>query len=209
MKTITIGRGDGANIIIDDEMISRRHAILKISTFGKMEIVDMGKNGTFVNGIKLRPNVPFPVTKKDVVNFADVSQLDWSLVPDNTKFVKYVFFAIIALVAILLLILFSKGCDNATNQSSNNAGSESSISSDNHSDQIGSKAVEQDTSKTVSLGDAVNKDSVKKEKVQRDVSGKTIQQLFPQKKKEAPKKEKPKEKDPKKEEPKKNNRVIM
>ena len=81
MKTITIGRGDGANIIIDNEMISRRHAILKISTFGKMEIVDMGRNGTFVNGIKLRPNVPFPVTRKDVVRFADQNspfKLDWS-----------------------------------------------------------------------------------------------------------------------------------
>ena len=54
MKTITIGRGDGCQIFIDDDLISRRHAILKISTFGKMEIVDMGKNGTFVNGIRLR-----------------------------------------------------------------------------------------------------------------------------------------------------------
>lgn len=209
MKTITIGRGDGANIIIDDEMISRRHAILKISAFGKMEIVDMGKNGTFVNGIKLRPNVPFPVTRKDVVNFADVSQLDWSLVPDNSKFVKYVIFTIVALIAILLLILFLKGCDNTSNKSSYNTGSESSISSDNHSDQMG-KAVQQDTSKTVSFGDVEKKDTVKNEKVQRDVSGKTIQQLFPQKKKETPKKEQPKEKDSKKEEPKKNNkRVIM
>ena len=91
MKTITIGRGDGANIIIDNELISRRHAILKISTFGKMEIVDMGRNGTYVNGIKLRPNVPFPVTRKDVVKFADQDspfKLDWSLVPDNSRFIK-------------------------------------------------------------------------------------------------------------------------
>ena len=54
MKTITIGRGDGADIIIDNEMISRRHAILKISTFGKMEIVDMGRNGTYVKRIFAR-----------------------------------------------------------------------------------------------------------------------------------------------------------
>ena len=71
MKTITIGRGDGCQIFIDDDLISRRHAILKISTFGKMEIVDMGKNGTFVNGIRLRPNVPVPVKRKDIISFAN------------------------------------------------------------------------------------------------------------------------------------------
>ena len=51
MKTITIGRGDGCNIYIDDESMSRRHAIIKIPTFGEMEIVDMSKNGTSVNGV--------------------------------------------------------------------------------------------------------------------------------------------------------------
>ena len=75
MKTITIGRGEGCNINIDDEMMSRRHAIIKIPTFGGMEIVDMSKNGTSVNGVRLRPNVPFPVSRKDVVTFADVAQL--------------------------------------------------------------------------------------------------------------------------------------
>ena len=209
MKTITIGRGDGANIIIDDEMISRRHAILTISTFGKMEIVDMGKNGTFVNGIKLRPNVPFPVTRKDVVNFADVSQLDWALIPDKTKYYKYVILAIIALIAVLLLIFITKGCVNDTNQSTIKTGSESVINSDTPSGQSGSKAVEQDSSKIV-VSDGESKDSTKKEKVQRDVSGKTVQQLFPtQKKKEAPKKDNKKDKEPKKEEPKKNKHVYM
>lgn len=209
MKTITIGRGDGANIIIDDEMISRRHAILKISTFGKMEIVDMGKNGTFVNGIKLRPNVPFPVTRKDVINFADVSQLDWTLIPDKTKYYKYVFLVIIALIAVLLLIFLLKGCENDTSQDTIRTGSESVINSDTPSGLSGSKAVEQDSSKVV-VPDVESKDSTKKEKAQIDVSGKTVQQLFPtQKKKEAPKKDSKKEKEPQKEEPKKNKHVYM
>ena len=88
MKTITIGRGEGCHIYIDDESMSRRHAIIKIPTFGGMEIVDMSKNGTFVNGVRLRPNVPFPVKRTDVVNFADVAQLDWSQVPDPMKYYK-------------------------------------------------------------------------------------------------------------------------
>lgn len=108
MKTITIGRGDGCTITIDDEMMSRRHAIIKIPTFGKMEVVDMSKNGTFVNGVRLRPNVPFPVTRKDVVNFADVHQLDWSKVPDPLKYYKLGAIIVAGLVVLILAICLVK-----------------------------------------------------------------------------------------------------
>lgn len=105
MKTITIGRGEGCHIYIDDESMSRRHAIIKIPTFGGMEIVDMSKNGTFVNGVRLRPNVPFPVKRTDVVNFADVAQLDWSQVPDPMKYYK-LGAAILGGLVVLLLAIF-------------------------------------------------------------------------------------------------------
>ncbi len=105
MKTITIGRGEGCHIYIDDESMSRRHAIIKIPTFGGMEIVDMSKNGTFVNGVRLRPNVPFPVKRTDVVNFADVAQLDWSQVPDPMKYYK-LGAAIVGGLVVLLLAIF-------------------------------------------------------------------------------------------------------
>ena len=105
MKTITIGRGEGCHIYIDDELMSRRHAIIKIPTFGGMEIVDMSKNGTFVNGVRLRPNVPFPVKRTDVVNFADVAQLDWSQVPDPMKYYK-LGAAIVGGLVVLLLAIF-------------------------------------------------------------------------------------------------------
>ncbi|MBR4921051.1 MAG: FHA domain-containing protein [Prevotella sp.] len=108
MKTITIGRGDGCTITIDDEMMSRRHAIIKIPTFGNMEVVDMSKNGTFVNGVRLRPNVPFPVTRKDVVNFADVYQLDWSKVPDPLKYYKLGAIIVAGLVVLILAICLVK-----------------------------------------------------------------------------------------------------
>jgi pSer/pThr/pTyr-binding forkhead associated (FHA) protein len=89
-------------------MMSRRHAIIKIPTFGGMEIVDMSKNGTFVNGVRLRPNVPFPITRKDVVNFADVHQLDWSKVPDPLKYYKIGVMAVGGLVVLLLAIFLLK-----------------------------------------------------------------------------------------------------
>ncbi len=100
MKTITIGRGDGCDILIDDYRISRRHAILKLYTFGKMEIVDIGQNGTWVNGVKLRPGVPFPVKRSDVINFAEASQLKWSQVDNPMKYFK-----IAGIVAVILVLL--------------------------------------------------------------------------------------------------------
>lgn len=185
MKTITIGRGDGANIIIDNELISRRHAILKISTFGKMEIVDMGRNGTYVNGIKLRPNVPFPVTRKDVVRFADQGspyKLDWSLVPDNSKFIKIAISAFVGLLAIILLVLLVRSCisdedtvtppafieETSVQSASGNASEGSTIDSDKKA-----SVVEESREK-----DVKEKTEQKKEE-QQDISGKTVQQLFP------------------------------
>ena len=120
MKTITIGRGDGADIIIDNEMISRRHAILKISAFGKMEIVDMGRNGTYVNGIRLRSNVPFPVTRKDIVRFADQDspfKLDWSLIPDNSKIYKIAIAVLAGILAIVLMVVLIRSCGSEEEKS--------------------------------------------------------------------------------------------
>lgn len=105
MKTVSIGRGEGCNIVVDDEMMSRSHAIIRIPTFGKMEVVDMSKNGTYVNGVRLRPNVPFPVTRKDVVNFADVYQLDWKNVPDPLKYYKLGAILVGGLIILLIIIL--------------------------------------------------------------------------------------------------------
>ena len=104
MKTITIGRGEGCDILIDDYRISRRHAILRIHTFGKMEIVDMGQNGTWVNGVKLRSGVPFPVTRKDVVNFAEASQLNWTLVNNPLGSFKIIGLVVGVLAFLFLLI---------------------------------------------------------------------------------------------------------
>ena len=101
MKVISIGRGEDCNIVFPDSTIRRRHAILKIYATGKMEIVDMGQNGTFVNGVKLSPNTPYPVTRKDVVSFAHVRQLDWSQIPDELKYFRYI---VIACVAVILIV---------------------------------------------------------------------------------------------------------
>lgn len=106
MKVISIGRGEDCHIVFPDNVISRRHAILRIYATGKMEIVDMGQNGTFVNGVKLTPNTPYPVSRKDVISFAHVRQLDWTQVPDQSKWYRYAVYGVLGVVLIAGIIFF-------------------------------------------------------------------------------------------------------
>ena len=103
MKVYSIGRDLACDIIIDDntDVISRRHATLNVESTGKMTIVDLSHNGTYVNGIRINQNVPVPVTRNDTVSFAHVAQLDWNQIP-NTQgvIIRYV---LIALLAVLLI----------------------------------------------------------------------------------------------------------
>ncbi|MFB6908834.1 FHA domain-containing protein [Streptomyces bacillaris] len=50
-KTVRIGRDAGNDLVIDDLVVSRRHAELRALPDGRHEIVDLGShNGTFLNG---------------------------------------------------------------------------------------------------------------------------------------------------------------
>lgn len=103
MKVYSIGREVGCDIVINDstDVISRRHATLNVTSSGKMTIIDQSHNGTYVNGIRISPNVPVPVTRKDNVSFAHVARLDWNVVPKTTSPMMY---AVIALVALVIII---------------------------------------------------------------------------------------------------------
>lgn len=104
MKVYSIGREVGCDIVINDstDVISRRHAILNVTSSGKMTIVDQSHNGTYVNGIRISPNVPVPVTRKDNVSFAHVARLDWNMVPKTTSPAMYALMALAALVVIVV-----------------------------------------------------------------------------------------------------------
>ena len=77
MKALSIGREQGCDIVINDstDVISRRHAILNISSSGKITIVDQSRNGTYVNGIRISQNVPVPVTRKDIISFDNMLEM--------------------------------------------------------------------------------------------------------------------------------------
>lgn len=82
-KTYTIGRDSQCDIVINDQtdVISRVHAILRIAGRRKMTITDQSCNGTYINGIRIASNVEVPVSRKDVISFAHIRDLDWSELP--------------------------------------------------------------------------------------------------------------------------------
>jgi pSer/pThr/pTyr-binding forkhead associated (FHA) protein len=102
MKALSIGREQGCDIVINDstDVISRRHAILNISSSGKITIVDQSRNGTYVNGIRISQNVPVPVTRKDIISFAHVAKLDWNAVPKSNSTMSYIIMGIVGVLVI-------------------------------------------------------------------------------------------------------------
>ncbi|MCH5230519.1 MAG: FHA domain-containing protein [Muribaculaceae bacterium] len=101
MKIISIGRNGDNDIVINDNMISRRHAVIRISPFGKYEIISYGSNGTKVNGNQIVPNQPYPIKRGDSVTFANVSNLNWKRVPDPLRPYQMGGIAVIALAIII------------------------------------------------------------------------------------------------------------
>lgn len=104
MKVLSIGRDESCDIVINDpdSVVSRKHALLKLYPTGKMEIVDLSTNGTFVNGNMISKNHPYVVKRKDVISFARSKQLDWSLVPNNQLRLRYAL-ASVAAVAVIIV----------------------------------------------------------------------------------------------------------
>ena len=102
MKALSIGREQGCDIVINDstDVISRRHAILNISSSGKITIVDQSRNGTYANGIRISQNVPVPVTRKDIISFAHVAKLDWNAVPKSNSTMSYIIMGIVGVLVI-------------------------------------------------------------------------------------------------------------
>ena len=103
MKVYSIGRETGCDIVINDnsDATSRRHATLTVMPSGKMTITDQSRNGTYVNGIKISPNVAVPVTRKDNISFAHVYRLDWNQIPKPVSIMQYVIYGLIALAIVI------------------------------------------------------------------------------------------------------------
>lgn len=103
MKVITIGRDPECNIVLDDNLISRRHAVLRLHGTGKIEIIDYSSNGTFINGTRIVSNTPLKIHRKDAVSFAHAKTLDWSQIPDPSRKPRMII--IIVFIALVLVTI--------------------------------------------------------------------------------------------------------
>jgi pSer/pThr/pTyr-binding forkhead associated (FHA) protein len=114
VKQYTIGRGDECQILIQDntQRVSRSHATLKVSGYGKMFIADHSSNGTFVNGVKIASNIDFPVKRGDTISFANAVELNWKLIPKTRN--KLLLYSLIAVgviaVGAFIFYLSSNRC---------------------------------------------------------------------------------------------------
>lgn len=106
-KVYTIGRDPQSDIVINDstDVVSRLHATIRIDG-SKTFLIDQSQNGTYVNGMRMSANEEIPVTRKDTISFANIAELDWSLLPDPKKDQMKTVAIVIASLAIIAAIVF-------------------------------------------------------------------------------------------------------
>jgi hypothetical protein len=69
---VTVGRGAGCQVVIDDDSVSAQHARLEYD-LGAWRITDLSStNGTAIEGVKLAPDVPTPLPYGATVRFGGV-----------------------------------------------------------------------------------------------------------------------------------------
>ena len=110
-KVYTIGRDPQSDIVINDntDVVSRLHATIRIEG-SKMFLIDQSQNGTYVNGMRMSVNEEIPVSREDTISFANVAELDWTLLPDpkkaQMKTIGIVVATLIAIAAIVFGVLY-------------------------------------------------------------------------------------------------------
>lgn len=81
MRLISIGKSPSCTLCIPNEFVSSYHAELVLLDNGDIFLTDCGsKNGTFLNGKRISPNVEVPVRRGDKIEF-DTVPLNWGSVP--------------------------------------------------------------------------------------------------------------------------------
>jgi pSer/pThr/pTyr-binding forkhead associated (FHA) protein len=87
----TLGRSDASSTFVPDidlaasgardKGVSRRHAVL-VRYHGAVHVVDLESvNGTFLNGERLLPNVPYPVKDGDQLSVASLNLTIGQIMP--------------------------------------------------------------------------------------------------------------------------------
>jgi pSer/pThr/pTyr-binding forkhead associated (FHA) protein len=78
---VRIGQGPQNDLVLDDDTVSTNHARLEFED-GGWRIYDLGsRNGTYVEGVKLAPEVPTPLPRDALVAFGAM-KLTFHVEPD-------------------------------------------------------------------------------------------------------------------------------
>lgn len=81
MRLISIGKSTSCTVCIPNEFVSSYHAEILLLDNGDIFLTDCGsKNGTFLNGKRIAPNVEVPVRRGDRIEFDNVA-LNWASIP--------------------------------------------------------------------------------------------------------------------------------
>ena len=107
-KVYTVGRADDCDIIIDDpsNITSGKHAVFRIDKNGNYTITDCSTNGTYVNGIKIEPNVEVPIRRTDKISFAHMVYFNWDLIPNYKKKTLILVLSLVTGIIVLSAIAF-------------------------------------------------------------------------------------------------------
>lgn len=192
MKIIKIGRDTNSTILLDHEMISRHHAILRIYGTGKIELISMGANGTKLNGILVRPNVVYKIKRSDMISFAGKYQLDWSLVPDPLRIYRIIIIVILVLLVLVSILIlgqkvhsyFNPQIDHQVQMIKADSNAETETNKHKMDETVPESGSEDNL--TISL-DAITlqQDSIKKQKIEeKREQDRIINNLFPKPQKE-------------------------
>ena len=105
MKRIVIGRATDSDIIIPDEHdnVSRHHAVISFSFFGKMTISDTSSNGTLINGTRMLKGASVPVTRNDKIQLGGAWMFDWNLVEDPYRKTRQICYIVAALLFLFVI----------------------------------------------------------------------------------------------------------
>nr|MDP9342994.1 serine/threonine-protein kinase [Actinomycetota bacterium] len=73
-RQVVLGRDPSCDVVLDDHLVSRRHAQLEVDDSGRMVIRDLGsRNGTFVNGQRIEGAVVLAGTERIGIGDAEIS----------------------------------------------------------------------------------------------------------------------------------------
>lgn len=81
MRLISIGKSTSCTVCIPNDFVSSYHAEILLLDNGDIFLTDCcSKNGTFLNGKRIAPNVEVPVRRGDRIEFDNIA-LNWSSIP--------------------------------------------------------------------------------------------------------------------------------